>query len=155
MTKLQRILLATDFSEYSQEARDFACTLADRFDVELHVLYVFEEPIPTQPVPGMAFPPADSYLEELKNLRAKQLKEVIDAAWERSHRVVRATAQGVPFVEIIRYAREHEIDLIVLGTHGRTGLAHALLGSVAEKVVRKASCAVLTVRPSEFHFVRP
>jgi nucleotide-binding universal stress UspA family protein len=63
--------------------------------------------------------------------------------------------QGPPFLEIVRYAQEANIDLIVLGTHGRGGLAHMLLGSVAEKVVRKAPCPVLTVRHPEHEFVAP
>jgi len=64
-------------------------------------------------------------------------------------------SEGAPFSEIVRAAREHGSDLIVIATHGRTGLKHALLGSVTEKVVRKAPCAVLTVRDSEQEFVRP
>ena len=62
---------------------------------------------------------------------------------------------GPPFVEIVRYAKEEKFDLIVIGTHGRSGLAHMLLGSVAEKVVRKASCPVLTVRPEDHTFEMP
>ena len=60
-----------------------------------------------------------------------------------------------PFTEIIRFAKDKDIDLIVMGTHGHTGLAHVLLGSVAEKVVRKAPCPVLTVRHPEHEFVHP
>jgi len=70
-------------------------------------------------------------------------------------RVTTAIVAGNPFVEIIRYARAHEIDLIVLGTHGRGPVAHMLLGSVAEKVVRKSPCPVLTVRPAQHEFVMP
>ena len=62
---------------------------------------------------------------------------------------------GSPFLEIVRYAKEHGIELIVMGTHGRGPIAHLLLGSVAEKVVRKAPCPVLTVRPSEHNFTKP
>ena len=64
-------------------------------------------------------------------------------------------AEGTPFLEIIRYAREHEIDLIVMGTHGRSGLGHVLIGSVAERVVRKSPCPVLTIRPGGHEFVMP
>jgi nucleotide-binding universal stress UspA family protein len=67
----------------------------------------------------------------------------------------RAIEMGIPFVEIVRHARKKNIDLIVIGTHGRTGLDHMLLGSVAEKVVRKAPCPVLTVRPEGHQFVMP
>jgi nucleotide-binding universal stress UspA family protein len=62
---------------------------------------------------------------------------------------------GVPFVEIIRYARESGMDLIVMGAHGRTGLGHLLIGSVTERVVRKSSCPVLTVKHPEHEFVMP
>ena len=62
---------------------------------------------------------------------------------------------GTPFVEIVRHAKENDVDLIVMGTHGRTGLVHALIGSVAEKVVRKAPCPVLTVRPEGHQFIMP
>ncbi len=69
--------------------------------------------------------------------------------------IVKVVRQGPPFLEIVRYAQEANIDLIVLGTHGRGGLAHMLLGSVAEKVVREAPCPVLTVRHPEHEFVAP
>ena len=64
-------------------------------------------------------------------------------------------ARGVPYVAIVRYARAHDIDLVVLATHGRTGLSHALMGSVAEKVVQMAPCPVLTVKHPEHEFELP
>jgi len=155
MIELKRVLFTTDFSEFSLAAIDYACTLADRFDAELHVLHVFQEPVPVAPVPGMPFPPLGSYLEDVKRAAAEQLAKAVDAEWDENHRVVRATAQGSPFVEIIRYARENKIDMIVMGTHGRSGLSHALIGSVAERVVRKAPCPVLTIRSPKFKFVPP
>ena len=69
--------------------------------------------------------------------------------------MVRELRKGSPFLEIVRYAKDKNIDLIVLGTHGRSGLSHVLLGSVAERVVRKAPCPVLTVRHPEHEFVMP
>ena len=62
---------------------------------------------------------------------------------------------GTPFLEVIRYAKDHDIDLVIVGTHGRTGLVHVLMGSVAEKIVRKAPCPVLAVRPEGHQFVMP
>lgn len=151
----KHILVPTDFSECSASALEYACTLADAFDSELHLLHIFQEPVPTEPVPGMAFPPPESYLVELKQKVAEELKSAIDAEWEKEHDVIRATAQGAAFVEIIRYAKSMHIELIVMGTHGRSALTHLLIGSVAENVVRKAPCPVLTIRPSMHEFKMP
>jgi nucleotide-binding universal stress UspA family protein len=92
---------------------------------------------------------------ELKAIAEKALAEIPDPAWAAGKSIVRVCRQGTPFLEIVRYAKEHEMDLIVLGTHGRSGLAHVLMGSVAERVVRKSPCPVLTVRPTEHQFVMP
>jgi len=73
----------------------------------------------------------------------------------RAEYVLRASGLGGPYVEIVRYAKERDIDLIVMGTHGRGFVAHMLMGSVTEKVVRRAPCPVLTVRHSEHDFVVP
>lgn len=155
MINLKRILLPTDFSENSQVAVAYACALADQFGSELHLLNVMEDMLTMIPEPGMAFPPPGDFMLELKAGAEKSLTQIPDAAWARGKTVVRATRQGAPFLEIIRYAKEKDIDLIVLSTHGRGGLAHVLMGSVAERVVRKSPCPVLTVRPSTHQFVMP
>jgi universal stress protein A len=155
MITLKRILLPTDFSEHSQNALRYACAFAEQFQSELHVLHVVQDLVAMVPEPGLAFPPPGDYMQELRASAQKSLAEYPDAAWSAGKKVVRAVVQGPPFVEIIRYAREQDVDLIVLGTHGRTGLVHVLLGSVAEKVVRKAPCPVLTVRKDEHEFVMP
>jgi nucleotide-binding universal stress UspA family protein len=128
--------------------------LAKRFEAELHLLQV------VQPIslPGYGGPVPGALPEELlhpeENAR-RDLEAWNDPAFEYAKGVVRSVITGTPFVEIVRYARERNMDLIVMGTHGRSGLAHALLGSVTEKVVRKASCPVLTVRPEGHQFVMP
>lgn len=155
MIELKKIVLATDFSTYSDSATKFGCALAEQFDSELHVLHVLQDLVAVVPEPGVAFPPPGDYMDELRKSAEQALQEVIDSAWEQGKRVVRAIRQGPPFLEIVRYAKEVDADLIVLGTHGRTGLAHVLLGSVAEKVVRKASCPVLTVRHDAHEFRMP
>ena len=155
MISLKAILLPTDFSDYSAYATKYACAFSEQFDAELHILHVFQEAVPTTPMTGLAFPPPESYLTEIREHAAKSLAELLDREWETGRRIVRATAKGVPFVEIIRYAKQGDVDMIVMGTHGRTGLAHMLMGSVAEKVVRKAPCPVLTVHPTDHQFVMP
>lgn len=152
MIRVTRILLPTDFSELSSHATRYACALADQFGAELHVLHVYERMLIPESSVGVDWA---LVLAEAKQSAEKQMTNVLDATWGDGHAVVKAFIEGAPFVEIVRYAREHDIDLIVLGTHGRTGLAHMLLGSVAEKVVRKASCPVLTVRPKGHQFVMP
>jgi nucleotide-binding universal stress UspA family protein len=153
--QLQRILLPTDFSDYSNVATNYACTLASKFDAELHLLCVFEQYTGSTYVPGVPLPESTSETEQLKQHVAESLAKLLDADWETGYRVVRATREGHPFVEIIRYAKDESIDLIVMGTHGRSGISHLLMGSVAEKVVRKSPCPVLTVRPEGHQFVLP
>jgi nucleotide-binding universal stress UspA family protein len=153
MIAIQRILLPTDFSEHSKHAARYACTLAEKFQSELHVVHVLQDLVALVPEAGLAFPPPGDYLQDLKSSAEHALSEFPPADMRGKIPVHRALLDGVPFVEIVRYAREREMHLIVMGTHGRTGLAPVLLGSSAEKVVRKASCPVLTVRPpgQEFH----
>jgi nucleotide-binding universal stress UspA family protein len=155
MIKLQRILLPTDFSEHSAAARVYACEFAQQFGAELHLLHVIQDLAPLVPEPGAALAPPVDYLRELELNANAMLERAVDPNWAAGKTIVRAVRQGPPFLEIIRYAKETNIDLIVLGTHGRGGLAHMLLGSVAEKVVRKAPCPVLTVRHPEHEFVEP
>ncbi len=155
MIELKKILLPTDFSDYSKHALSYACAFAEQFNSELHLLHVVQDLVTLVPEPGLAFPASGEYLEELKESAQQALKKSLDPAWEEGRTVVRATTEGPAFLEIIRYARDNDIDLLVMGTHGRSGLTHVLLGSVAEKVVRKAPCPVLTIRHPEHEFVMP
>jgi universal stress protein A len=160
MISLRRVLLPTDFSDAAACAVPYACELASQFGAELHVLFVIHDLSSELPDFGMglAFP---GYLERLPE-RSQKLEEeaighlanVLPDGWDRS-RVILATRKGPPFQRILEYAREHQADLIVMGTHGRGMVSHTLLGSVAERVVRKASCPVLTVRPGDHEFVMP
>ncbi len=155
MIQLKRILIPTDFSEFGQHAIAYGCELAQRFDAELHVLHVVQDAFPLVPEAGMLTVSHVEYINQLIESSGQMLEQLPDSEKSASQNVVRAVEVGTPFVEIVRYAREQEIDLIVLGTHGRTGLVHMLMGSVAEKVVRKAPCPVLTVRPKGHDFVKP
>ena len=154
MITLERILIPTDLSECAERARSYACELAKRFTAELHLLHVMQPVV----LPGCAAPVPGIIPEELlhhEQNAQRELEEWNDPAFEHTKRVVRSVIMGTPFVEIVHYARTQNVDLIVMGTHGRSGLAHALMGSVAEKVVRNASCPVLTVRPEGHQFVMP
>lgn len=156
MIQLRRILFPTDFSELSLHALTYARSFAEAYKAELHVLHVVDEAyqywmatapnaMPIGPTPADIAKDAKA---ELDKFIKKNLSGVTTPL--SSTMIV-----GRPFLEIIRYARDKEIDLIVLGTHGRGGLSHVLLGSVAEKIVRKAPCPVLTIRHPEHEFVMP
>ena len=101
---------------------------------------------------GFDFP---KYVSESKAAAERSMNRILDPAWAAGRTVVKVMVEGSPKVEIVQYARKHNIDLIVLATHGRSGLAHVLMGSVAESVVRTAPCPVLTVRPEGHQFVMP
>ena len=152
--RLQKILLPTDFSNYSAAATKYACELATKFDAELHLLHLRESHLASAPEfeMGLALP---TYTKEYRAAAEKSLAGVLDPSWSASRTVIQAIVQGSPKMEIVRYARKENIDLIVLATHGRTGLAHVIMGSVAETVVRTAPCPVLTVRPEGHQFVMP
>jgi len=155
MIELKRILVPTDFSSYSEQALTYGCAFAEQFNAELHLLHVLQDLVAVVPEPGVAFPPPGDYMGDMLASAERALEQIPPEGWAAGCTIVRETRQGPPFLEVVRYAKEHDIDMIVIGTHGRGGLAHVLLGSVAEKIVRKAPCPVLTVRPGEHEFVMP
>lgn len=154
MIKLEKILLPTDFSEYSAEATKYACAFAEQFNSQIHLLHVQEVYASSTPEFGMGLA-LPSQIKESREAAERALEKVLDAEWAEGRDIIRATAEGPPFLEIVRYAKAQGIDMVIMGTHGRSGLAHVLMGSVAEKVVRKAPCPVLTVRPEGHQFVMP
>jgi nucleotide-binding universal stress UspA family protein len=155
MIALKNVLVPTDFSEPSGVALRYGKALADAFDASLHVLHVVQEPF-AQPWAVEAYGFSLATLQEDWMREAKARIEQTLSADERTKYNARLlTALGHPVVEVLKYANEHPIDLIVLGTHGRGPLGHVLMGSVAERVVRKAPCPVLTVRHPEREFVTP
>jgi len=150
MISIKKVLVPTDFSEHSDKAVRYGADLAAKFGGELHLLHVFE----TTPImygEGAGIPESAA---EMKAAAVEKLDGVqVDALEECP--VVRKVMQGNAFVETVRYAKDNTIDLLVMGTHGRGAIAHMLLGSVAEQVVRKAPCPVLIVRDEQHHFVLP
>lgn len=144
---VQRILFPTDFSEHSKAAEKSACELADQFGAELHVLHVLHDLLLTMPMTAAALLVSPQSLENEITFAEEEIQKIPPLAWASGKKVVRVVRTGTTFDTIVRYAQDNAIDLIVIGTHGRTGLSHVLLGSIAERVVRHASCSVLTVRP--------
>jgi nucleotide-binding universal stress UspA family protein len=142
----KQILCPVDFSDFSDYAMRYAALLAQKFEARLTLLHVVA-PI-LVPLPGDALVPP---------MRQADLADIADACRERLTRTAGDLAEkgmavacqvtsGVPYLEILRMAEELHADMIVMGTHGRSGLVHLMIGSVAERVVRKAPCAVLTVK---------
>lgn len=153
MIRIAKVLLPTDLSEYAAGAVPYAVEFARSFGAALHLLSVVDAHW-VGPVVNVEFPgQVEDTLQFHRQAAERGLRSLAD---ELSGVAVRTEVLiGAPHVEIVRYARREEIDLIVLATHGRTGLAHALIGSVAEKVVQMAPCPVLTVKHSAHEFVMP
>lgn len=153
MIEVKRILFPTDFSEHSEHAWTYALAFAKEFGAELHLIHVVAAP----PHVGEAYVTYDpkQLLEATTAEANAQLDRMVEAARDARLTFHRLVVTGVDFREIIEAARTREVDLIVMATHGRTGLAHALMGSVAEKVVRKAPCPVLTIKHPKMRFEMP
>lgn len=156
MIAIKKVLVATDFSAPSQTAVNYARAMARAFGAELHVLHIFEPLwITSADVVGGGVALA-TMIQGLEDTAKKQLE---DSVTEEDRRELRAVSEMVtsesPAREIARYATDHKVDLLVIGTHGRSGITRLLIGSVAEKVVRLAPCPVLTVHHPEHEFLMP
>ena len=152
MIQIRNVLFPLDFSEVSEQASRYAAELAHRFGAKLHLLHVIEDPVVYLPMFETYSVPTKDEFEAFAQAR---LDGWMPPEGMESVDVERRWRHGTPFVQIIHDAREHNADLIVIGTHGRGAAAHLLMGSTAEKVVRKAPCPVLTVRPEGHQFVHP
>lgn len=148
MGAFDSLLLPTDFSDGSRQAAKYASELAGSFGAKIHAIHVLE-PLVLPPVLGEALP--SSFHAQRESAAQQQFHDWLASVLGKDMTASLTIKHGNPAEEIMQYALEHEIDLIVMGTHGRTGLTHALAGSVAERVVRDADCPVLTVRGSRHH----
>jgi universal stress protein A len=140
-----KIVCPVDFSEFTDEIIEYGVSIAKKFDSELYLLHV---------IPNLNyFTPYESFLtpENLVTME-RSIEKEIDKDFQKTIKkidmpVKQAVKTGVTFVEILDYIKTEKIDLVVMGTHGRSGFEHILLGSVAEKIIRRSPCPVLTVRP--------
>jgi nucleotide-binding universal stress UspA family protein len=154
-----KILSATDFSEDSNLALSYAEELARRFNSELIVLHV-DQPLPPVMVspdmgPVMDVGAMTRIAEEQRLLAQKELDKIINRMRDSGLKARSLLKVGSPFLEVLHTAQSEGAELIVMGTHGRTGIAHVLMGSVAERVVQKAPCPVLTIRHPDRKFKHP
>ena len=154
MLPIRRILFPTDFSEYADHAWSYALTFAQEFGAEVHLLHVVAPPPRLAEAYAVNFDP-EKMVKALAGEANASMDRTVEAAKSWGLIFRREVRVGVDFREIIDYVTKHDIDLIVMATHGRTGLAHALLGSVAEKVVRKSPCPVLTIKHPTMKFEMP
>ncbi|TYL36489.1 universal stress protein [Natronococcus pandeyae] len=136
----QDILVPTDGSNESQQAAERGIEIAAALDATVHALSVVE---------GSATLKRDQLRVNAEQEAEKSVDQVVDEAERMGVDVVTAVELGIPHETINEYALENDVDMIVMGTHGRTGLDHVLIGSIAERVVRTSPVPVLTVRPSE------
>jgi nucleotide-binding universal stress UspA family protein len=149
---LKKILVPIDFSGYSKNALKYAVPFAKQFNAEILLLYVVEPTIYPADfsfgqigLPGIEEEMRKRGTEELAKLAKDEISDVVKSRTR--------VETGKAFTEINRVAKEEEIDLIIIATHGHTGIEHAIFGSTAEKVVRKAPCPVLSIRKPEHDFV--
>lgn len=153
--EIDKILVPIDFSDYSKNALKYAVGFAEKFNSELYLVYVVEPQVyPADFTMGqVAVPPMEADMTKIAENELNAL-----AKQEIGERVKTKTLikVGQPFMEINETAAEYDIDLIIIATHGHTGVEHLLFGSTAEKVVRKAPCPVLTLREpiKGFKFVK-
>lgn len=145
--EIRRILAPTDFSELSKQGLKSALELAEAFGAKLLLLYVVEPP----PYPVEGIVPSHlgaTLLDDLERQATNDLAQMLSETQARKMDVARRVVVGIPYRKVVDVAEEEKIDLIVMTTHGRTGLSHLVMGSVAEKIVRTAPCPVLTIRPT-------
>ena len=144
-TTIKKVLVPIDFSDYSKSALKYAVNFAKSFNADMILIYVVEPVIypPDFSMGQIAMPSITTEWDDrAKDELAKLAKNEITGV----NSVKTVIKTGKPFVEIIETAKEEDVDLIIIATHGHSGVEHILFGSTAEKVVRKAPCPVLTLR---------
>jgi nucleotide-binding universal stress UspA family protein len=155
MIALKQVLVATDFGEASDAALLYGRTIAMKFGATLHVVHVADNVFTHAfgPESTALLPTIQTDIERAARQRLTELLTDSDRSGPPTKSMV--LTASAPAFAIVDYATDNDIDLIILGTHGRKGLEHVVLGSVAEKVVRMAPCPVLTVHHPEHDFVQP
>jgi nucleotide-binding universal stress UspA family protein len=142
--EIRTILVPTDFSTHANAALEYAMELAATFGARLHLLHAYHVDIPVAGPGGIALPA--NFYDEFRKAAKANLDELLQRVKERGIQADGEVVPAPPAIAILDSAEQLPADLVVMGTRGRTGLAHVLLGSVAERTVRMAPCPVLTLR---------
>jgi nucleotide-binding universal stress UspA family protein len=149
MFKIKNILLPTDFSNISLTAADYAVELALEYKAKLHVLNVLEKTPPILAIRSLDLS-REKIIESIDADAKSQLENSLKKIKKiKDIEIISAIRKGIDYEEIIKYSKDKKIDIIVIATHGRTGILHTLLGSVAEKVIRYSKIPVLVTTPGE------
>jgi nucleotide-binding universal stress UspA family protein len=143
---VHHVLVPIDFSPYAEQALDYAIALAQKLQARATLLHVIQPPL----VAGadMGVWPSPAFIEDLETAITSDMEGYLARVTAAGLEGELVVVHGVPFQEILNTAKARQVDLIIMGTHGRTGLSHVFLGSVVEKVVRLAPCPVLVARQS-------
>jgi len=151
--KLNRILVPVDFSDHSKKALAYAKVFCKEYDAKLEILHIIEDRIhPALYATGKAS--IFDLIPDIKEKSSKMISDMVQEVQGPEVEVKIKIAEGVAAREILKYAEQNKIDLIIISTHGRSGLNHFLLGSVAEKIVRRSICPVFTVKSFGKHFLK-
>lgn len=147
MIKVKNILLPTDFSKTSLAAAEYAVNLAMQYGAKIHLLHVLEKTPPILTIRTLDLS-REKIIESIESDAKAQLEKITEKIKKHGNvEIIPAIRKGLDYEEIINYSKEKKIDIIVIATHGRTGLLHTLLGSVAEKVIRYSKTPVLVITP--------
>jgi len=147
MFNIKNILLPTDFSKLSLSAAEYALELSEKYRAKIHVLNVLEKTPPILAIRSLDLS-QDKILKEMESAAKKSLTDTVQKITKNKNlEVVSVIRKGNDYEEIIKYSEEKKIDIIVIATHGRTGILHTLIGSVAEKVIRFSKTPVLVITP--------
>ncbi|MBI9015928.1 MAG: universal stress protein [Phycisphaerae bacterium] len=144
---IKKILCPTDYSDHSAIAVEYAQKFTEKFNAQLHLLHVIDDVYQYWVAGTENAAPFIISTTEIMDAANNNMQNFIDKYFTNFNgELIRATAQGKPYVAITDYAKEHDIDMIIISTHGHSALTQMLIGSVTERVIRKAHCPVLTIR---------
>jgi nucleotide-binding universal stress UspA family protein len=149
----KKILFPTDFSVASDYAMSYAISMAKRYKAKFFLLHVVDT---TYDISGFYIPhiSAEKLMQEMEDAAEKKLTNISSAISRRIKTREIVVKNGIPHKEILKFAKDKSIDMIIMGTHGKAGLDHLLFGSTTERVLRQANCLVLTIRPPKDMFLK-